>query len=592
MTAFRQFFPRTGRPLSRPARPVHLHLERLEERTVLSSARVVPLSQPIDGGTTFHRLQDALTVATSNGDVVTVSPGATADLDPVVVSSNGITITGDPNVPGSILPSYDIIVNASRVTLSRLNLGNVTIHADVFGDLITRSTVNTITVNGGISGTGNTVIDQNTITGSVSLLGIAGTPTLNLSVTNNTFDTLTPVSTGPIINVQDTTNAVIQNNTITGGGPVAQVGIEVTRGLNTLLANNTINLNGGDLNTVGIELQNPGFNPMTTVTVRNNAITTGQGRGLFISALSDLAMQALVQGNDFHNNAIGVYYLGSSTNAIATDLGGGNNSQGGSLGGNDFRGFPAQATSTNAAILMANVAKGAVLPAELNIFSDPTNAAATVTAPGAGAIDVSQPLNQNRAFIQTLYNDMLGRTGTLAELDTWVSTFTAAGKNGELTVVNTILHSDESLDRIIAQDYLNYLGRVAGSKELQYWLDQLHAGLTPEQMQAGFMSSAEFLANNNSDYIQGLYRTLFGRTASGTELAFWYAKLPTLGLSGVALQFTQSQENRDDLLTAFFHEFLHRAPSAGDMSYWSVQSGDLLTVEGKLIASGEYFVNG
>src|SRR2546423_1852106 len=134
MTFFRNLFAR-HRKLAIPAsRPVHLHLEALEERTVPSSARVVPLTQVVDGVTTFHRLQDAVTVAGASGDVVTVAPGATADPGPVVVTNNGITITGDPNVPGSILPAYDIILNASRVTLTRLNLGYVNVGPDFTGD--------------------------------------------------------------------------------------------------------------------------------------------------------------------------------------------------------------------------------------------------------------------------------------------------------------------------------------------------------------------------------------------------------------------------------------------------------------------------
>lgn len=591
MTLFRKLFarPRKTGATAKPTR--RLQLEPLEERTVLSTASVVPLTQAIDNQTTFHRLQDAVNAVTSSGSTIIIEPGATADLSPVSVNTSGLTIMGDPNIPASILPSYDVAVNASNVMLTRLNLGLVTVNADFTGDAVTRSTVNTINVTGDLPGAGSVLIDQDAISGYVSTIGLVGAPLTNVVVTNNAFTSLVPSTTSPLLNVQDVTNGVVQNNSFQGGGPAPQLAIQVTRGLNNLVANNTIHLTGVDLNTNGILLQNPGFDSVMTVTIRNNTIATGQSRGLYISAFNDLNMQALVQGNDFHNNAVGVEYLGSFSGVVSSDLGGGFNDAGSSLGGNDFRGFPTQGSPTNAAIVMRNVSAGAVLPAHLNIFDNPAAAANTVVvATGAGVIDVGQPLDANRAFVQTLYNNMLGRTGTVAELNTWLPMLTA-GANGEANVLNGILRSDEALTRIVDQYYLQYLGRTADAAAV-YWVNKIKGGMTLEQVQAGFLASPEFLSDNNSDYVQGLYRTFFGRTGNATELAYWYNQLPALGLSGVALGFSQSQENRNAQLTALFGDFLHRAPTAGDMSYWSTQSGDLLTVEVKLLASGEYFVDG
>ncbi len=607
MTLFRKLFAPFVRSAPTP-RPVRLGLELLEGRLVpsttsiaspttpsvapVTAVSVVPLSQGIDGATTFHRLQDAVN-AVGSGSVITVEPGATADLGPITVNTSGLTITGDPNVPGSILPSYDIVVDAPNVTLTRLNLGSVTIDADATGDAVTRSTVNTITITGDSGGAGNVLIDQDAITGSVSATGLVASPLLNVSVTNNTFNTMTPASTSPIINLEDVTNAIVQNNNITGGGPAPQIGIQVTRGLNNLIANNTIQLSGSDLNTDAIVLENPGTNALTTVTVRNNTLATGQGSGLYINAFSDVNMQASVQGNDFHNNAIGVEYLGSDLGPVSSDLGGGLNDVGSSLGGNDFRGYPQQGTATNAAIVLRNVATGGVLSAHLNIFDNPTAASsAVVTATGSGTIDVGQALDTNRAFVQTLYNDMLGRTGTIAELNTWVATLTAGGANGEADVLNGILRSTEALDRVIDQYYLEYLGRTADAAGQAYWVDQIQGGMTLAQVQAGFLSSPEFLSDNNSDYVQGLYRTFFDRTGSSTELAYWYTQLPTLGLTGVALAFSQSPENRTVEVTALFNEFLHRAPTASELAKWTAATGDFLTVEVNLLSSGGFYTNG
>jgi hypothetical protein len=592
MRFLRNLFARRGKSGRTAGTPVRLRLEGLEDRTVPSLARVVPLAEGIDGVTTFHRLQDALTVATSAGDVVTVAPGSTADLGPVTVSAPGITITGDPNVPAGILPSYDVVLDAARVTLTHLHLGAVTINPDFSGDSVTASTVNTITATGGPSGVGNLVIDQNNITGAVSVAGAAGWTLLNVRITNNTFNTLVPVTQSPIVTVQDVTDAVVSDNLITGEGPAPQVGIAVTRGVNNVVANNAVHLNGGDLGTTAIEVQNPG-GPLTLVTVRNNAVTTGRGRGLYLGAANDLTFQALVQGNDFRTNAVGVEYVGAGGTAIASDLGGGLGTLGGSLGGNNFHDYGVPASPGNAAIVLRNVAPNAVLPARFNIFDAGVVPASLVAVVGAGGTaDVSQALSPQRAFVQAAYNDILGRTATLGELDGWVAAMAAGGAAGPANVVSGILRSDESLGRIVDGYYLQYLGRAPDFVGRAYWVGQIKSGMTLEAVQAGFASSPEFLANNNTDSVQGLYKHFFGRTGSPAELAYWYAWLPALGWAGVAKAFSASRENHLLQLTQIFNVFLHRNPSAGDMSYWSAQSGDLLTVEARLLGSGEFAARG
>src|SRR5690349_13568561 len=92
------------RPLPRRARP---SLERLEERTLLTaSVFVVPLTAPLDA-THFYSLTDALPAAGSNGSV-TIEPGANPDNGFVTVAQLGVLIRGDPNIPGDILPGYNL----------------------------------------------------------------------------------------------------------------------------------------------------------------------------------------------------------------------------------------------------------------------------------------------------------------------------------------------------------------------------------------------------------------------------------------------------------------------------------------------------
>ena len=129
-----------------------------------------------------------------------------------------------------------------------------------------------------------------------------------------------------------------------------------------------------------------------------------------------------------------------------------------------------------------------------------------------------------------------------------------ADTGGQANVVDGILQSTEALDRVVEGYYLQYLGRVADSTGLSYWVGLIQGGASLETIQAGFIASPEFISNNNSDYIQGLYRTFFGRTGSSSELAYWYGQLPSLGLAGVAQGFATSTENRQQFITEIYRE--------------------------------------
>ncbi len=330
---------------------------------------------------------------------------------------------------------------------------------------------------------------------------------------------------------------------------------------------------------------------VTTISVKNNVLSTGKGDGLFINADDDGNLAALVQGNDFHGNAIGVDYVGNGGTTISSNLGGTVVGLGQFIGGNNFRGYPATGTNASASIRLRNVAAGATLAAQFNTF-DANPAATTFVVAGVGAIDVSQPLTQPRAYVQNLFNSILGRTGNLAELDFWVN-LSNTDPAGRAAAANGILRSDASLRRIVDGYYLKYLGRVADTAGEHFWVGLIQGGSTLESIQAGFISSAEFRANNNSDYVQGLYRTFLGRTGTAAELAFWYNQLQQPnGLATTALGFATSTENRSSFVQSLFQTFVHRPANSGDVSGLIGQTADLLIMQGEVLSSGEYFSRG
>src|SRR6516164_4646175 len=146
-----------------------LTLEGLEHRLAPASVFVVPLTV-IPDGAHFHTLASAVAAAGTSG-TVTIEPGTTQDPTAVNVTQTGITIQGDPNVPGNILARYDINVLANGVTLTNMNLGNVQMGGAFNTTSVTNALVRNITELTANSGNGGSQITQYTITGTVNLSG-------------------------------------------------------------------------------------------------------------------------------------------------------------------------------------------------------------------------------------------------------------------------------------------------------------------------------------------------------------------------------------------------------------------------------------
>jgi hypothetical protein len=597
-----------------PAGNGRLGVEALEDRTLPANLSVLPIVQPADGATTFHNLQDALAAA-STGSTITIEPGVIADFN-TDVTVGQLTIQGDPNVPSSILPAYNLSVDASGLNLKNMNLNFVSVNAGFNNTTLYKCTVSSVFIQGGPTNNGNNVITQCQISSTITITGNTnlGVAT-NDQVTNNNF-------TGfgsPMLSVSSDSGAVVKGNLFSGGGDITtdtsgnnvtgapQTAIAINGGVNVTVANNTITLPGKaqpagvtgtftgiavspfDPTTAGLPKGTPTAPPV--VSVLNNAISTVTGTGVAIKAMAtatgDRDTQVLVQGNDFHGNAIGVSYTGNNGTSITSDLGGGIL---GSLGGNNFRGFTARGTVNAAAIVLTNVAAAARLAARDNLFVGDGATAPTVVFAGGATVDVSAPLTVNQSFVQVLFNNFLGRSGSISELNTWVNTLTS---QGQAAVVKGIFESTASLDNIVAGFYLKYLGRAADAGGEAYWVSLIQSGSTLESIQAGFISSAEFISSNNSDYVQGLYRTFFNRTGNVAELAYWYTQLQQpSGLNLVSNGFAVSTENRSSFVQSIYTQFFHRPGSKAEVSSLAAQTGDLLSIEAQMLNSSEFFNKG
>jgi hypothetical protein len=208
----------------------------------------------------------------------------------------------------------------------------------------------------------------------------------------------------------------------------------------------------------------------------------------------------------------------------------------------------------------------------------------------AATIDAGEPLDGDNSVVQTLYNDVLGRTGTPGELNPWVDLFNS---QGQAVIANAILHSNEALGRIVDQFYLRFLGRQSDAGGRAGWIGFLQNGGTLEQLETFFLTSPEYISHINVDYVQSLYMNILGRTGSQAELAQWNNNIQNLGgLSGVANAFTHSPESRLNALRSDFQTLLHRNAPDAELVPLVNAPLDLLGLEQMVLSSREFFLNG
>jgi hypothetical protein len=163
-------------------------------------------------------------------------------------------------------------------------------------------------------------------------------------------------------------------------------------------------------------------------------------------------------------------------------------------------------------------------------------------------------------------------------------------------VATGIVNSRESLRDFVTSEYLAFLGRTPDGAGLQNWLGQLTNGTAPEVVEAGIVSSQEYIAkhgNNATGWLTGLYTDLLGRAPDALGLNAWLNALASgLTVNQIALDFTFSGEREAIIITNDYVGFLGRLPEPGAVNAWltfeSLGFGraDVAT---QILASDEFF---
>jgi Invasin, domain 3/Domain of unknown function (DUF4214) len=117
-----------------------------------------------------------------------------------------------------------------------------------------------------------------------------------------------------------------------------------------------------------------------------------------------------------------------------------------------------------------------------------------VTAEFLDSPEYSADHSSNASFIQSLYENILGRNGASSEVSAWVSLMSATvGPVSRSTAVTDFINSTESDSRMIQSLYVDILDRQGSASEVSAWVTIIQTGqLTLDQVAERFFDSPEF----------------------------------------------------------------------------------------------------
>jgi hypothetical protein len=199
-------------------------------------------------------------------------------------------------------------------------------------------------------------------------------------------------------------------------------------------------------------------------------------------------------------------------------------------------------------------------------------------------------------FLERLYQTVLGRNGSPAEITGWLAYLENGGSPA--AVASTFERSPEVESRMIRSWYASYLGRQPGGRELPNWIVAMQQGMTEEQVQTAILASDEFFersqllsatVNRNSAYLQSLYSLLLDRTPTNTELADWLAAISTQSRSAIVAEFIYSTEYRSIIISQYYAAILHRAAASPiEVGGWAISGASLFDIRVAFETSAEF----
>jgi len=125
-------------------------------------------------------------------------------------------------------------------------------------------------------------------------------------------------------------------------------------------------------------------------------------------------------------------------------------------------------------------------------------------------------------WITGLYQDLLGRTPSQAEVNGWLQAL-GLGETPE-QVAYGFAASPEREAIVVQDDYMTYLGRSASQAEVGSWVAAFEGGARNEDVAAGFVGSTEYYDSHGdtpTPWLDSAYEAILGRQPDAAEVNLW-----------------------------------------------------------------------
>jgi hypothetical protein len=224
------------------------------------------------------------------------------------------------------------------------------------------------------------------------------------------------------------------------------------------------------------------------------------------------------------------------------------------------------------------------------------SASVSVNGVSSGSpVQVATIITVTEEYVDAAYMDVLHRHADSSSLATWGNLL----DQGVVTrphFASSLTHSAEYYSNFITNAYLTYLGRKPDAAGLANWVQAMQNGLSDEHLEAGFIGSAEYIANHGgpgAGWVSGMYQDLLGRKPSQDEINEWVNALEHgVSTQQVAYGFAASAERESIRVQNDYLTFLGRKPSPSEVSTWvnaflqGVSNEDVIA---GFVGSDEYF---
>lgn len=177
-----------------------------------------------------------------------------------------------------------------------------------------------------------------------------------------------------------------------------------------------------------------------------------------------------------------------------------------------------------------------------------------------------------QSLVNALYQDLLGRGPDPTGLAGWTAALLTG--TGQPALVDALTHSDEYIQRRVAQAYREVLGREPEAAGAQDWWTAIRNGYaTVDDVQRRFYDSDEYFTKSGNTwdgYVRRLYTTMLGREAGDAEVATWVSLVASQGRAWVVDSIWWSHEAAAKRAGAYYQTFLGREPDPQGQADWAV----------------------